>query len=136
MAYTLSMVGGTQHWYSKSAANCSSESPFTGAESSSRWGRGRPLGSTQGPHQSQGTDLLARTENFEDWCQQCEDCVESKYPSTSAHGPLSPSVVGYPMERIVLNVLRPLPVTQDGNKYILVVSDYFTCWVEAYPLPN
>ena len=74
--------------------------------------------------------------DVEDWCQKCRDCAESKSPSTCARGPLSPSVVGYPMERIALDVFGPLPVTQHGNKYILVVSDYFTRWVEAYPLPN
>lgn len=40
------------------------------------------------------------------------------------------------MERITLDLLGPLPITQLGNEYILVVSNYFTRWVEAYPLPN
>ena len=47
-----------------------------------------------------------------------------------------PSQVGNPMERIVLDILGPLPVTTHGNKFILVVCDYFTKWCEAYSLPN
>ena len=40
------------------------------------------------------------------------------------------------MERVALDLFGPLPVTKHGNKYILVVTDYFTRWVEAYSLPN
>ena len=25
---------------------------------------------------------------------------------------------------------------KNGNRYILVVADYFTCWMEAFHLPN
>ena len=32
--------------------------------------------------------------------------------------------------------LGPLPVSEKGHKYILVISDYFTKWTEAYPMPN
>lgn len=32
--------------------------------------------------------------------------------------------------------MGPLPTTESGNKYILVVGDYFTKWKEAFPLPN
>ena len=44
--------------------------------------------------------------------------------------------VGAPTERIALDILGPLPVSEEGNKYLLVVSDYFTKWPEAYSLPN
>ena len=37
---------------------------------------------------------------------------------------------------IALDILGPLPLSNKGNKYILVVSDYFTKWPEAYSLPN
>jgi transposase InsO family protein len=32
--------------------------------------------------------------------------------------------------------LGQLPVTTRRNKYILVIGDHFTKWIEAYPLPN
>lgn len=44
--------------------------------------------------------------------------------------------VGLPMERIALHILGPLPLSDNGNRYLLIVADYFTKWPEAYPLPN
>ena len=44
--------------------------------------------------------------------------------------------VGAPLERIGLDVTGPLPSTDSGNKYVLVVADYFTKWTEAYTIPN
>lgn len=39
-------------------------------------------------------------------------------------------------ERIAVDILGPLPVTNRGNKYLLVVMDYFTKWPEVMPIPN
>ena len=40
------------------------------------------------------------------------------------------------MERIAIDILGPLPETPGINKFILVVSDYFTKWTEIYTVPN
>ena len=39
-----------------------------------------------------------------------------------------------PFERIQMDVLGPLPITFLGNKYLLVVVDCFTKWLEVFPL--
>jgi hypothetical protein len=44
--------------------------------------------------------------------------------------------VGAPIERITADVLGPLPTSDLGNKYLLIVADYFTKWTEAFPLPH
>ena len=42
----------------------------------------------------------------------------------------------YPLEWIAMDILGPLPETECGNKYIVVIDDYFTKWKEAYPMRN
>ena len=44
--------------------------------------------------------------------------------------------VGFPGERLAMDVVGPFPKSDQGNKYVLIISDYFTRWTEAYPIPN
>ena len=44
--------------------------------------------------------------------------------------------VGGPMERVAVDITGPLLESDIGNKYILVVCDYFTRWTEAFAIPN
>ena len=37
---------------------------------------------------------------------------------------------------IACDILGPLPTTATGNKYVLVIGDYFTRWMEALAFPN
>jgi len=69
-------------------------------------------------------------------CQQCSDCASRKSPTKKPRTHMKKYLVGLPMERVALDILGPLPETYNGNLYILVTSDYFTKWVEAYALPD
>jgi len=40
------------------------------------------------------------------------------------------------MDLVTMDILSGLPTADDGSKYLLVVVDAFTKWVEAYPLPD
>jgi hypothetical protein len=43
---------------------------------------------------------------------------------------------GAPWDRLATDILGPLPVTPRGNIYILTVTDYFTKWIEVFPIPD
>lgn len=66
----------------------------------------------------------------------CEECMRNKGPTRSKRAPMQIVRSGYPMERIAVDILGELPRTENGNKYILVVGDYFTKWMECFPMPN
>ena len=70
------------------------------------------------------------------WCKLCRVCESRKNPSRRPRAPLQVYNVGAPMERVAMDIMGPLPQSDRGNKYVLVISDYFTKWTESYAIPN
>ena len=74
--------------------------------------------------------------DIENWCKTCPECATRKTPTHRGRATLQPIAVGYPLQLVACDILGPLPRSSNGNCYLLVVADYFTRWMEAYPIPN
>lgn len=70
------------------------------------------------------------------WVHNCTICNSRKQPHRKAKSKMKQYCVGAPMERVALDLIGPLPLSHKGNKYVLIVSDYFTKWAEGYPIPD
>ena len=75
-------------------------------------------------------------QDVQNWCGKCAVCASRKNPTQAARAPLTSIKVGNPMQLVAVDILGPLLESEAGNSYILVAADYFTRWVEAYPIPN
>lgn len=76
------------------------------------------------------------TKDVRDWCRLCNLCASRERPTRTPRAPLQTYNVGAPLERVALDILGPLPESDRGNKYILVIGDYFSKWMEAFAIPN
>ncbi|VDI45138.1 Hypothetical predicted protein [Mytilus galloprovincialis] len=70
------------------------------------------------------------------WINSCDLCAKGKPGPGKGKSPLKSSVSTYPLDRIAIDIIGPLPITTGGNEYIMVVEDYFTKWTESYAIPN
>ena len=70
------------------------------------------------------------------WVHNCTICNSRKQPHRKAKSKMKQYCVGAPMERVAFDLIGPLPLSHKGNKYVLIVSDYFTKWAEGYPMPD
>ncbi len=76
---------------------------------------------------SKDVELLVKT---------CHDC-QLKRPQPVNSGTESfATQPGLPFTRVGLDIIGPLPITNNNNRYIIVLVDYFTKWVEAEPLSS
>ena len=76
-------------------------------------------------------------EDTKKWCKSCTLCLTRKDTNKITKVPLKPiPPPAAPMEMTAMDILGPFPETADGNKYILVFSDYFTRWPEAFAIKN
>ena len=76
------------------------------------------------------------TADVRSFIRQCELCGRRKSPVKRRVSPLQQYLVGEPMERVAVDLLGPLPRSDSGNCWIMVVGDYCSKWMEAYPLPD
>ena len=74
--------------------------------------------------------------DVEQWCKNCYNCASSKGPKTKLKAPMKLYNVGYPFERVAVDIVGPFPRTVSGNRYIMVVNDYFSKWPEAFAIPS
>ena len=75
-------------------------------------------------------------ENIEAMCRACSRCAARKPAQRTNRAPLQQYLVGEPLERIAIDILGPLPKTRRGNRFVVVIADYFTKWAEAFALPD
>ena len=70
------------------------------------------------------------------WCKSCELCAARKSPPRKRKAKLQTELSSHPFQRVAMDILGPLPQSVRGSKYILVIGDYFTKWMEAFAIPN
>lgn len=63
-------------------------------------------------------------------------CHACKTTGTVKRAKLQSYQAGAAPDQLHLDILGPFPVSSSGNKYILIIIDQFTRWVEAFHVPN
>ncbi|VDI26371.1 Hypothetical predicted protein [Mytilus galloprovincialis] len=75
-------------------------------------------------------------ESIKNYVNQCEICGERKNPPNKKRHCMKSYVVGDPFERIATDIAGPFPITDNKNRYILVVGDYFSKLTKAYAMQD
>ena len=68
------------------------------------------------------------------WIKCCRTCAQHKTAPPRTKSPLTQERSGHRNERIAFDIIGPLTETKNGNRFILVIVDYFTKWAEAIAL--
>lgn len=66
----------------------------------------------------------------------CRTCSMNKKPRIKPRAGLRSYHAGFPMERIHLDFLGPFTPSNKGNKYVLMMIDQFTKWLECVAVPE
>ncbi|CAC5367980.1 unnamed protein product [Mytilus coruscus] len=74
--------------------------------------------------------------SVKEYVHNCEICEERKNPAHKKRHALKTHLVGAPFERIATDIAGPFPLSDNKNRYVLIVGDYFTKLTEAYPMPD
>ena len=69
------------------------------------------------------------------FCRSCLVCASRKGTGKPVKPALTPIPVGGPFHRVGVDILQ-LPLTVNGNSYVVCFVDYLTKWVEAFPMAD
>ena len=129
----LEIRGGLlcKRWWVDKILGCGSKTTSNGGQTGGHLGQKKTLAKVCQRFYCSGMNADVRS-----FVRQCDTCASNKSPTKRRRAPLQQYVVGAPMQRVALDILGPLPETERGNKYVLVVGDYFSKWIEAYPVPD
>ena len=66
----------------------------------------------------------------------CPSCQKFKYNNAPKASPIQLHTVSHPWHTIGVDIMRPFPMTPRQKRFLLVIVDYFTRWVEMFALRN
>ena len=71
-----------------------------------------------------------------EYVQTCQICNRNKKPQVKPRASLGCFHAGAHMECFHMGMLGPFPQSEWGNKYILVMVDQFSKWIEIHAIPD
>ncbi|GFW54762.1 retrovirus-related Pol polyprotein from transposon 412 [Trichonephila clavipes] len=71
-----------------------------------------------------------------DYVKNCSDCLKYKTSNQKSSGLLQTPVPAQRFEILAIDLFGPLPESKDGKRWILIIEDFTTKWVELFALPN
>jgi len=72
--------------------------------------------------------------DVENWVRSCQSCQKRNPPQPAPQAPMGTIQAHHPFEKISWDIMGPLPTSSKGHKYIVLITDLFSKWVEAFPL--
>ncbi|GBM14503.1 Transposon Ty3-I Gag-Pol polyprotein [Araneus ventricosus] len=71
------------------------------------------------------------------YVSSCHSCIQRRGFAKNVNAPVqSIPTADYPFQKVAFDAIGLLVTSKNGNKWIIVISDYFTRYPEAYALPN
>ncbi|GFU51084.1 transposon Tf2-6 polyprotein [Trichonephila clavipes] len=71
-----------------------------------------------------------------DHVKNCPDCIKYKASNQKHSGLLQTPVPAQRFETLAIDLFGPLPESKDDKRWILIIDDCTTQWVELFALPN
>ncbi|GFU27707.1 hypothetical protein TNCV_515991 [Trichonephila clavipes] len=68
--------------------------------------------------------------------KNCPDCIKYKASNQKPSGLLQTPVPAQRFETLAIDLFGPLPESKDGKRWILIIENCTTKWVELFALPN
>ena len=72
--------------------------------------------------------------DIENYVKCCRPRQQRKSPCPAVQAPIGTIHADLPFQRIAWDITGPFPETERGNRYIVVITDLFSRWVEAFPV--
>ena len=72
--------------------------------------------------------------DIQEYVKTCEECQRRQKGHRKE--PLHPIQIGRAFERVGIDLVGPLPITKQNNRYIIVATEYLTRWPEARAVPD
>lgn len=70
------------------------------------------------------------------YVRTCTLCQQFKYDNSPSSSPMQIHTINEPWQTIGIDIMGPFPVTARHKRFLLVVVDYFTRWVEIFPISS